>query len=211
VPVHFKICGITCVEDAELALGVGATAIGLNLVPGTPRVIDVETARGIARFIGERAISVLVVANRGVDDMTDLLAATGAACLQLHGDESTDTVQRFLPHAYKAVPIGSPADVTRAQGYPGEYLLVDAKVPGKLGGTGKRVDWELVEPLARERLLILAGGLDAHNVAEAIARVWPFCVDVASGVEREGHPRRKDEAKLSAFASAVRAAGDPPG
>jgi phosphoribosylanthranilate isomerase len=210
VPVHFKICGITCIEDAALALGVGASALGLNLVPGTPRVIDVETARTIAAFIGDRATSVLVVANRGIDEMTDLLAATGAACLQMHGDESADIVSQFLPHAYKAVPIGSPADLARAQTYPGEYLLVDAKVPGKLGGTGKRVDWELVEPLARIRKLTLAGGLDAHNVAEAIARVRPFCVDVASGVERNGNPRRKDEAKLVAFASAVRGGGEPP-
>jgi len=210
MPVHFKICGVTSVEDAELSLAVGASAIGLNLVPSSPRAIGVETARQIAGAIGDRAISVLVVADRGVDEMTDLLRATGAACLQLHGQEPPEIVERVLPHAYKAAHIGSPADAARAEAYPGDYLLVDAKVPGKLGGTGVRVDWALVEPLARRRMLILAGGLRADNVGEAIARVRPFCVDVASGVERENEPRRKDEAKLAAFARAVREAGDAP-
>jgi phosphoribosylanthranilate isomerase len=201
--VHFKICGITCVEDAELALAAGASSIGLNLVPASPRAIDVDTARRIATHVGRRAVSVLVVADREVDEMTELLAATGAACLQMHGDEAPDVVGRFLPHAYKAMRIGSPADVDRALEYPGEYLLVDAKVPGKLGGSGMRVDWALVEPLARVRKLTLAGGLDPANVAAAIAEVRPFCVDVASGVEKDGNPRRKDEAKVSAFARAV--------
>jgi phosphoribosylanthranilate isomerase len=208
MPAHFKICGITCVEDAESAIAAGASAIGLNLVPGTPRVIDPKTAGAIASAVGKRAISVLVVANREVEEMRDLLAATGAACLQLHGDETPDTVRRLLPHAYKAVSIGSLTDVARARDYPGEYLLVDAKVPGMLGGTGQRVDWELVQPLAQERLLILAGGLQPDNVAAAIAQVRPFCVDVASGVERDGDRRRKDEAKIAAFAGAVIAAGD---
>jgi phosphoribosylanthranilate isomerase len=204
--VHFKICGVTCIEDARLSLDVGASAVGLNLVPASPRAIDVERARQIAAFVGRRAISVLVVADRGVDEMTELLRATGAACLQLHGDEPPEVVERVLPHAYKAVRVGAPADVTRAETYPGEYLLVDAKAPGKLGGTGRVIDFSLVEPLARARKLTLAGGLSAENVGEAIARVRPFCVDVASGVERDGDPRRKDEARLRAFAAAVEAA-----
>ena len=206
MPVHFKICGITCVEDADLALAAGASAIGLNLVPASPRAIDVATARRIAAHVGKRTISVLVVADRSVDEMSELLAATGAACLQMHGNEPPEVVERFLPHAYKALRIGSQADVDRARDYPGEYLLVDAKVPGKLGGSGVRVDWALVEPLARGRKLTLAGGLDPANVGAAIAEVRPFCVDVASGVEKDGNPRRKDEAKVSAFARAVASA-----
>jgi phosphoribosylanthranilate isomerase len=138
--------------------------------------------------------------------MQTLRDATGVACLQLHGDEPPAVVERLLPHAYKAVRIGSPADVTRALLYPGEYLLVDAKVEGKLGGSGTPVDWNLVEPLARARKLALAGGLDAFNVGEAIATVQPFSVDVASGVEKDGEPRRKDGAKIRAFADAVAAA-----
>ncbi len=201
--VHFKICGITSIDDAEHALEVGASAIGLNLVPASPRAVDVETARRVTAHVGERALVVLVVANETLERMRELVRVTGARCLQLHGEESPELLEQLLPHAYKAIRVGCRADVERASIYPGEHLLVDAKVEGKLGGTGKTVDWSLVEPLARTRKLTLAGGLTAANVPEAIARVRPFCVDVASGVEQDGVPRRKDPAKLVAFARAV--------
>jgi phosphoribosylanthranilate isomerase len=201
--VHFKICGITNVEDADLALEMGASSIGVNLVHRSPRAVDLETARRIAGHVGRNALTVLVVADLGADELRELLRTTGARCLQLHGNESVDLVGRLMPHAYKAVRVGSLADVTRAAEYPGEHLLVDAKVEGKLGGTGQTLDWSLVEPLARKRKLTLAGGLTAANVADAIAQVRPFCVDVASGVEVDGNPRKKDRAKLVSFARAV--------
>ena len=201
--VHLKICGITTVEDAELVVENGASAIGLNFVESSPRVIDVETARRIVERVGARTLTVLVVADRGAGELRELLRATGARCLQLSGDESPELVSELLPHAYKGVRIGSAADVTRAALYPGEHLLVDAKVAGKLGGTGKTLDWTLVEPLARARKLTLAGGLRPSNVADAIRAVRPFCVDVASGVEREGDPRRKDPEKVRAFRRAL--------
>jgi phosphoribosylanthranilate isomerase len=204
--VHVKICGITCTEDAELAVDHGADAIGLNFVPSSPRLIDIETARAIVERVGVRTLTVLVVADRSANELRALLRATGARCLQLSGDESPDLVAELLPHAYKGVRIGSAVDVTDAARYPGQHLLVDAKVEGKLGGTGVSVDWALVEPLARSRRLTLAGGLRPSNVAEAIRVVRPFCVDVASGVERDGDPRRKDPEKLRAFRRAVASA-----
>jgi phosphoribosylanthranilate isomerase len=201
--VHVKICGITATDDAEVAVENGASAIGLNFVPSSPRLVDVKVARRIVECVGERTLVVLVVADRGADELRALLRATGARCLQLCGDERPELVAEFLPHAYKSVRIGSEADVMAAMRYPGEHLLVDAKVEGKLGGTGKTVDWALVEPLARSRKLTLAGGLRPGNVADAIRAVRPFCVDVASGVERDGDPRRKDPEKLRAFRRAV--------
>ncbi|SRR5258706_15491712 len=201
--VHFKICGITNVDDADLALEAGASSIGVNLVPGSPRLVDIDVATRIAAHVGRNALTVLVVANLGVDDMRELLRTTGARCLQLHGDESEDVVGRLLPHAYKAVRIGTAADATRAAEFPGEHLLVDTMVLGKLGGSGQTFDWSLVEPLARKRKLTVAGGLTPANVADAIEKVRPFCVDVASGVEVDGNPRRKDRDKLFAFARAV--------
>ncbi|HEX9294953.1 MAG TPA: phosphoribosylanthranilate isomerase [Polyangiaceae bacterium] len=208
--MHFKICGITTIEDADLALEAGASAIGLNLVPASLRAIDTETAGRITVHVGARALVVLVVADESLERMQELVRVTGARCLQLHGDETPELVERVLPHAYKAIRVASLADVERAVGYPGEHLLVDAKVEGKLGGTGKTLDWSLVEPLARARKLTLAGGLRAENVGEAIARVRPFCVDVASGVERDDDPRRKDPNKLVAFARAVARATTSP-
>jgi phosphoribosylanthranilate isomerase len=206
--VHVKICGVTNIADAELVVANGASAIGLNFVPSSPRVIDVETARSIVDRVGARTLTVLVVADRGADELRALLRATGARCLQLCGDESPELVAELLPHAYKGIRIGSAADVTGAALYPGEHLLVDAKVEGKLGGTGKTVDWALVEPLARARKLTLAGGLRPSNVADAIRAVRPFCVDVASGVEKDGDPRRKDPDKMRAFHQAVASVSD---
>ncbi|HKQ71778.1 MAG TPA: phosphoribosylanthranilate isomerase [Polyangiaceae bacterium] len=203
--VHFKICGITSLEDADLSIAAGASAIGLNLVPSSPRFIDVGLAKRLTQHVGTRALVVLVVADLSFQEMLALRQATGAKCLQLHGGESNDVLAGLLPHAYKAVRVGSPADVESARRFSGEHLLVDAKVPGKLGGTGHTVDFSLVAPLARGRKLTLAGGLHPGNVADAIAKVRPFCVDVASGVEVEGTPRRKDKAKLRAFGAAVRA------
>jgi phosphoribosylanthranilate isomerase len=203
MPVHFKVCGITCVEDADVAVAAGASAIGINLIPTSPRVVSVEEARRIAGHVAERALTVLVVADQTPDQMRELLRATGARCLQLHGSEGADTLAAVLPHAYKAIRVGSQDDIDRAMRFGGEYLLTDAKVQGKLGGTGHTFDWSLVEPLARVRKLTLAGGLHAGNVARAIAQVGPFCVDVASGVELDGDPRRKDAEKVRAFGRAV--------
>jgi phosphoribosylanthranilate isomerase len=203
-PVHIKVCGITDIEDAEACLALGVSAIGLNLVPSSRRVVDVSTARAIARHVSGRAIIVLVVADLGVLAMRELLRATGAGCLQLHGEERPEVLSELLPHAYKAVRIGSPEDATAALAYPGDHLLIDAKVPGELGGTGQTADWSIAASLARQRKLTLAGGLTSANVAAAINAVHPYAVDVASGVEDGRNVRRKDPDRLSAFVAAVR-------
>ena len=116
-----------------------------------------------------------------------------------------------LPRAFKAYGVGSAADAATAAAYGGERLLVDARVPGALGGTGVSFDWSLVVELARERPLILAGGLHADNVAEAVRVVRPFGVDTASGVERAGDARRKDPEKLQSFVRAARRANQGAG
>jgi phosphoribosylanthranilate isomerase len=139
-----------------------------------------------------------------LDAMRALLAGASLDCLQLHGDESHETLAALLPHAYKATRIGTAADVERASAYPGDHVLVDARVEGLLGGSGATFDWALVKQLARERRLTLAGGLDATNVARAVRELEPYCVDVASGVEVPGRPGDKDPAKVRAFIEAAR-------
>ena len=128
---------------------------------------------------------------------------TGVGCLQLHGNEPASVVEALLPHAYKAVRVAGPSDVVAAAGMPGEYVMVDAKVPGALGGTGHTFDWSLVGELAKARRLVLAGGLRPENVAAAVAAVHPWCVDVASGVESA--PGVKDMGKVRAFVAAAKA------
>jgi phosphoribosylanthranilate isomerase len=202
--VRTKICGITGPEDALMCVDAGADAIGVNLIASSKRCVGVERATEIAKAVGPRALVVLVVADLETTTMADLLKRVGAGCLQLHGDEPPDVLRPLLPHAYKAVRIGGPEDVVRARAYPGQYLMVDAKVPFGLGGTGTAFDWGLVTGLAKERKLVLAGGLTPENVAQAIRVVGPDCVDVASGVEATGDARRKDERLVRAFVDAAR-------
>jgi phosphoribosylanthranilate isomerase len=204
---HVKICGVTTVEDAVACVDLGADAIGLNFVPASPRRVDVATARAISDAVGDRALVVGVVADLGQGQLERLRREANLGCLQLHGDEPPDALRPFLPHVYKAIRVGSVADVEAADRYPGEHILVDAKVTGALGGTGIRVDPTLVVSLARRRKLTLAGGLRPDNVADAIAVVHPFAVDVASGVERTDDPRRKDLDAVAAFVAAVRHQG----
>jgi phosphoribosylanthranilate isomerase len=210
--VHVKICGLTDVDDARACVEAGASSIGLNFVPSSPRRIDAATARAIVESIeaipgvGPRVVTVAVVADMPTDELRALLSATGIRCMQLHGDEPPEQVAAFLPHAYKALRVATAADVARADAFPGEHILVDARVDGALGGTGVQVDPALVVALARRRKLTLAGGLRPENVAAAIAAVRPFAVDVASGVERPGAPRRKDRDAVRAFLAEVRRA-----
>ena len=205
--VHVKVCGVTSVEDAVARVDLGVSAIGLNFVAASPRAIDVATARAISDAVGKRALVVGVVADRGQGELEALRRDASLGCLQLHGDEEPEALIPFLPHAYKAIRVADEADVARADAYPGEHVLVDAKVAGALGGTGARIDPALVVALAKRRKLTLAGGLRPENVADAVAVVRPFAVDVASGVERAGDPRRKDLGAVRAFVEAVRSRG----
>jgi phosphoribosylanthranilate isomerase len=184
---------------------LGADALGVNFVDSSPRRVDVSTARAIALAIGKGALVVGVVADLTVPAMRALVSKTGVGCLQLHGDERAEDVAALLPHAYKAIRVASAEDVRRAENMPGEFVMVDAKVAGMLGGSGHMVDWSLVTGLAQRRKLVLAGGLTPQNVGAAIADVRPWCVDVASGVEVS--PGVKDLTKVKAFIDAVRAAG----
>jgi len=207
VNVHVKVCGVTRSEDATACVQLGARSIGLNFVPASPRCVTVERAREIARAVhamGTRLVVVGVVANLPEADLHALVKDAELDCLQLHGDELPDALLPFLPHAYKAVRIATAADVDHARRFPGEHLLVDAKVEGALGGTGASFDWSLVTDLARERKLTLAGGLKPENVADAVRALRPYCVDVASGVESA--PGVKDLEKVRAFITNARSA-----
>lgn len=206
MPVAVKICGITCVEDAELCVAEGADAIGLNFYADSKRYVGVETARAIVVAVGARVLTVGVFVDAGHEEIARVRDATGIRCVQLHGDEPPELLARFLPHAYKAVRVRDASSVELARAFGGEHILLDAYVPGHAGGTGATFPWELATELAAQRKVTLAGGLQPDNVAVAVARVQPFCVDVASGVEPSSSPRRKDPARLRAFIAAAKGA-----
>ena len=199
-----KICGVTNVEDAETCIREGADAIGLNFVRTSPRCISVSYARVISGRVRSRVLVVGVVANMSEDEMRQLADEVDLGALQLHGDETPELLARMQPLAYKAVRIASSEDIAYAGSFGGADLLLDAKSPKGLGGTGTTFDWSLAKDIAKRRRVTLAGGLTPENVAEAIRALSPYRVDVASGVESAGNPRKKDASRVRAFVAAVR-------
>ncbi|HEY3821610.1 MAG TPA: phosphoribosylanthranilate isomerase [Polyangiaceae bacterium] len=200
-----KVCGVTTVEQAVACADLGVDALGVNFVASSPRRVGEGLARSVVEAVGTRVLVVAVVAGMTVEAMRGLVLRTGVGCLQLHGEETAAEVSALLPHAYKAVRVGGPEDVAVAEAMPGEYVMVDALVPGALGGTGHAFDWSLVVALAARRRLTLAGGLTPDNVGAAVTLVRPWCVDVASGVEST--PGVKDLEKVRAFIEAARGTG----
>ena len=204
--MYVKVCGITQLDDAQAAIAAGVDALGFNFVPGSKRRVEIEPARDIIAAVRGRVLSIVLVADLPTRDALELLSALGADRLQLHGEESEGQLLELSPRAFKAIRIGDAVDVERARAFPGHPLLVDAKVAGQLGGTGHSIDWPLVAGLARERALMLAGGLTADNVEQAVRIVQPWGVDTASGVESSTDPRRKDLDKMQRFVAAARRA-----
>jgi len=200
-----KICGVTSVEDADIVLESGADALGVNLIPSSKRYVELQRARAIVDRVRGRMLTVAVLADPTPETAATILRELGVDRLQLHGDESPEQLSQLGPTAFKAVRIADSSDVQRAAQYSGDLLLVDAKVPGALGGTGTTFDWSLVAELARSRQLIVAGGLSADNVARAIHALRPWAVDVASGVEEPSDPRKKSLARVTTFLAQVRA------
>ena len=201
--IRVKVCGITTPADADACVALGVDWLGLNFVPSSPRRIDLDAAARIRDAVRGRAELVGVVADLDAAALGTLREAAGLDRLQLHGHEAPELCAGLPAWAFKAIRVGDAADVAEAARYPG-LLLVDAKVAGALGGTGKVVDFGLVAPLARARDILLAGGLGPANVAAAVRAVRPFGVDVASGVERS--PGVKDLDAVAAFVASARGA-----
>jgi phosphoribosylanthranilate isomerase len=208
---HVKVCGITRPEDAELAISLGAWAIGFILWPGSRRACDPAVAAGIARTVRRRVETVGVFVNAGLDEIAWAVDSIGVTHVQLHGDEGpsfcTAVAQRTGARVIKAVRIGIGSDFRDAERFHTDFHLLDTAVAGARGGTGRTWDWSLGGQRRSKVPAILSGGLTAANVAEGIAAVRPWGVDVASGVESE--PGVKDPAKLEAFMAAATPAGVP--
>ncbi len=209
-----KICGLTNLEDALAAVKAGADLLGFIFYRASPRYIaPVDCARLVAdlRRQGCAATLVGVFVNETADQMTTILDQCQLDLAQLSGDEMPRTLASLGQRAYKALrPASKPemeADIQRylARSQPPAWLI-DAYRPGAYGGTGQLASWDLASSLAARAPVLLAGGLNPDNVSEAITQVWPWGVDVASGVESS--PGRKDPAKITAFIQAVRSLTD---
>ena len=193
-----KICGITREDDALLAVAMGADALGFNFVSGSRRQIAPALARDIARRLPPEILTVGIFRDEAASRVVEIVNSAGLRAAQLHGHESaeaTQWVRQRVPYVIKAFSAGDPA-LERAASFGADAVMIDS--PG--GGTGEVFDWTLAEGRPDDVRLILAGGLDPDNVADAVRRVRPWGVDVATGVESErGEPGQKDARKVRAF------------
>ena len=205
---RIKICGLTRLDDAELAVEVGAWALGLILWPGSPRRCPLPDAGRIAASLRRRAAICGVFVNAPLDEVAATADAIGLSMVQLHGDEGPafcgEVARRTGAKVIKAARVRSGADIAALETFHTDFHMLDAHVPGRFGGTGETFDWDLVRRRRSTAPLILSGGLTPGNVAEAIAATSPFAVDTASGTE--ARPGVKDPDKVRAFAEAVAAA-----
>ncbi len=201
-----KICGITRKEDALHAVHAGADALGFVFYPKSPRCIDPEQARTIISALPPFVSAVGLFVNEGQKRIHEIASFSGIDVIQLHGDEAPQDCVVNGYRVVKALRVRDQDSLSAADRYGVSALLLDAWAPDQYGGTGRTFNWQLAARLAARRPVVLAGGLTPENVAQAIAAVHPYGVDVSSGVESS--PGRKDPAKLAAFiANAKRAKG----
>ena len=205
--VFVKLCGITSVADAALAVEAGADALGFVFWPMSSRRVEAEKAAAICRTLPPFVLRVGVFVDAPAEEMARVADIVGLDLLQLHGDEPPEALAGLARRALKAVRVGKGFKADEALRYgDAAGLLVDTRLPGETmmpGGTGVPFDWTLVRGVREHaRFLMLAGGLAPDNVAEALTAVRPDAVDVSSGVE--SLPGRKDPAKVRAFVRAVR-------
>jgi len=210
--VKVKVCGLTRVEEAVECALAGADWIGLNFHPPSPRHVTPSLAREIIAAIPLPTRAVGLFVNRAANEVADLATDLGLEIIQLHGDEPPEDfriLDRFT--VIRAFRIAGPEDLNGVESYlraasdfgrVPDALLIDAFVPGRPGGTGTEIPDRLPDALPGHQRLILAGGLSPRNVGRRIARVRPWMVDVASGVEAS--PGRKDLTLVKAFIDAAR-------
>ena len=201
-----KICGITEFEDARDAVLLGADAIGLNFYPSSPRYVEPRRAAKIIERLPPFVTVVGVFVNHpDPQNLEDFAGSLGLHAVQLHGNETPDycsMIQRAK--VIKALRVDSNFRVETLRSYGSRTFLLDACSPDQFGGTGKSFNWELVFGANAFGSIVIAGGLNPENVAQAVGMLHPFAVDVASGVE--SRPGKKDYEKMRRFIEAVQRA-----
>jgi phosphoribosylanthranilate isomerase len=202
-----KICGITNLEDAIVAVDAGAGALGFNFYRPSPRYLEPRAARAIITQLPTDVLTVGVFVNEESPQKVEQIAVeAGVAALQLHGDETPEFCAQLNPRfVIKALSVKPDFDPSRACEYDVQAIMLDAFDKSLRGGTGHVIDWSIAQ---RTRALVpklfLAGGLSPDNVAAAIAAVKPFAVDACSALETA--PGRKDPQRVRAFVKAAQSA-----
>jgi len=208
IRTRIKFCGMTRAEDAKLAVALGVDFAGFVLVPGSARAVSPQAAQAIAQHLPASMKTVALFQNADADAITAALQVFRPALLQFHGRESAAFCASFGLPWFKAVPMAEPQDYAawELEHAAATALLADSHTTVGGGGSGHRFEWQqLPPPAARHLPLLLAGGLTAETVAEAIRTVRPWGVDVSSGIEGSTKGL-KDHRKMRAFVEAVRLA-----
>lgn len=207
--VRVKICRTMNLDDALFAAACGADALGFIFYPKAASYVPPERAAEIVRGLPPFVTPVGVFVDEPFDRVAGVAGVVGLRAVQLHGDESPEYCRRFPGvRVIKAFRIGERFGVERLADYEVDAFLLDAYDPNLRGGTGRTFNWDIAVEAKRYGNVILSGGLSPDNVADAIARVAPYAVDVGSGVESA--PGQKDREKVAAFIRAARQPGGRP-
>jgi phosphoribosylanthranilate isomerase len=213
VTTRVKICGLTSLEDAQAAADLGAWALGMIFHEASPRSCSRAEAARISAALRRRAEICGVFVNAALQDVVAAAEEIGLTMLQLHGDEGpsycTEAARRTGAKVIRAKQVSIPGDIRDLERYHVDFHLLDGRSrqrPSLRGGTGETFDWALVASRRSRVPLILSGGIDAANAAEAIAAAHPFALDSASGTEAA--PGRKAPARMAALFAAVRGADE---
>jgi len=208
--VRIKICGIRRLEDASLAVKLGASALGFVFWPSSPRFIEPERARELIASLPPFATAVGVFVDQPAAYVSEVARRLRLGAVQLHGNEPPEAYEDAPCRVIKAVAVSDGIDAGAASAVVPvtATVLLDAHDPITRGGTGRTIDWTIAAGLARRRPIILSGGLNADNVSAAIEVVRPYAIDVSSGVEAA--PGVKDADRLRALFAAARGANGEP-
>jgi phosphoribosylanthranilate isomerase len=199
--VRVKICGVTSVDDARLAADLGAWAVGFVFWPASPRFIDPSRARDIVDRLPVVVMPVGVFVDQPAEHVEEVSRHVRLGAVQLHGHETPEYAQSLGRRVIKALGLQPASDASIRAEWGDTTILLDAVDAERRGGTGRTIDWPAAGRIARERPIVLAGGLRPDNVAEAVRIVKPAAIDVSSGVERS--PGRKDRALMEALFAAL--------
>ncbi len=199
-----KICGITCRADALHAVNCGADALGFVFYANSPRCVAPETVEEICAELPPFVTRVGLFVNEAPEQIVAVASRCGLDVIQLHGDEAPQACHLPPYRVIKAVRVRDEQSLAGHEQFRVAALLLDAWVAESYGGTGQSFNWELAAAVARQRPVILAGGLTPANVAAAVRQVRPYAVDVSSGVESA--PGKKDPEKVAAFIRKAREA-----
>lgn len=204
--VKVKICGITSMTDARMAVELGTDALGFVFAP-SPRQISPNRAKDIIRRLPPFVTPVGVFVDEEIGKVLDVATYTGLKAVQLHGSETPGYVRDIMGQfwAIKAIRVRTRRDLAKLGKYEAHAFLLDSYVQGRLGGTGKTFPWGLAREARQLGTIILAGGLNPENVREAICAVRPYGVDVSSGVESS--PGKKDRRMVREFIQAAKSCG----